>query len=52
LPRRADVISLDDLQRMHKELEGAFGSLGILFANAGVAYGTPIDKTTRRCTIG
>ena len=42
---RADVSSIDDLRRLRKELEGAFGSLDIVFANAGVAFGTPVDTT-------
>ena len=37
-----DVTSLADLGRMREELDGAFGALDILFANAGVALGTPI----------
>jgi len=42
---RGDVTSLDDLAQMRGKLEGAFGSLDILFANAGVAFGTPIATT-------
>lgn len=42
---RGDVASLDDLARMRGELERAFGTLDILFANAGVAFGTPIATT-------
>ena len=38
----ADVTSMDDLARMRGEVERNFGALDILFANAGVALGTPI----------
>ncbi len=38
----ADVSSLDQLKRMRTELQNAFGSLDILFANAGMALGTPL----------
>lgn len=39
---QADVSSLADLSRMNLEIENAFGSLDIVFANAGVALGTPL----------
>jgi NAD(P)-dependent dehydrogenase (short-subunit alcohol dehydrogenase family) len=42
---QADVTSQEDLHRLQQELKQAFGSLDILFANAGVAFGTPIDTT-------
>ncbi|MDR9771161.1 SDR family oxidoreductase [Rhizobium hidalgonense] len=42
---RADISSLDDLKRMRTELEDTFGSLDIVFANAGVALGTPLATT-------
>ncbi|NEJ74292.1 SDR family oxidoreductase [Rhizobium phaseoli] len=42
---RADISSIDDLKRMREELQHAFGSLDILFANAGVALGTPLATT-------
>ncbi|MDK1386548.1 SDR family oxidoreductase [Sinorhizobium sp. 8-89] len=42
---RADVRSLPDLKAMAGELGARFGKLDILFANAGVAYGTPIATT-------
>lgn len=45
LPICGDVASLDDLARMHDTLKGAFGHLDILFANAGVAFGTPVATT-------
>ncbi|MBP0583440.1 SDR family NAD(P)-dependent oxidoreductase [Labrys sp. LIt4] len=37
-----DVASLADLARMRGEIEAAFVTLDILFANAGVALGTPV----------
>ncbi|RIA47177.1 NAD(P)-dependent dehydrogenase (short-subunit alcohol dehydrogenase family) [Hephaestia caeni] len=40
-----DVTSLDDLARAREALETSFGGLDILFANAGVAFGTPIATT-------
>ncbi|MFU7019310.1 SDR family oxidoreductase [Pseudomonas aeruginosa] len=45
LALRGDVASLDDLARIRSELEQAFGTLDILFANAGVAFGTPVATT-------
>ncbi len=42
---KADVTSREDLHRLHDELKQTFGSLDILFANAGVAFGTPIEST-------
>ena len=39
------MTSREDLQRLHRNLAEAFGSLDILFANAGVAFGTPIEST-------
>ncbi|MXP26815.1 SDR family oxidoreductase [Altererythrobacter indicus] len=42
---RADVRSIADLKAMAKTVGTTFGKLDILFANAGVAYGTPIDTT-------
>jgi len=42
---RGDVAALGDLIRMRNVLEEAFGALDILFANAGVAFGTPIATT-------
>jgi NAD(P)-dependent dehydrogenase (short-subunit alcohol dehydrogenase family) len=43
---QADVTSLSDLARMKSEIESAFGSLDILFANAGVAMATPLATAT------
>ncbi|NWK99172.1 short-chain dehydrogenase [Sphingobium lactosutens] len=40
-----DVSSIDDLMLMRAELERTFGTIDILFANAGVAAGTPIGST-------
>ncbi|WP_299846990.1 SDR family oxidoreductase [uncultured Roseovarius sp.] len=42
---QADVSKLDDLDRMQSELRQAFGKLDIFFANAGVAFNTPLGKT-------
>lgn len=39
---QADVSSLADLDRMREEIETRFGALDIVFANAGVAMGTPL----------
>lgn len=41
----ADVRSLPDLGTVRGAVEGAFGGLDILFANAGVAFGTPVADT-------
>lgn len=41
----ADAGRRGDLQRMAEEVGTAFGTLDILFANAGVAYATPIGTT-------
>ena len=42
---QADISKLDDLNRTRSELQHAFGKLDILFANAGVAFNTPLGKT-------
>lgn len=42
---QGDVASLDDLARMRTELQSSFGGVDILFANAGLALGTPIGTT-------
>jgi NAD(P)-dependent dehydrogenase (short-subunit alcohol dehydrogenase family) len=42
---QTDVASLEDLDRMKAEIEGSFGSLNILFANAGIALDTPLATT-------
>lgn len=45
LALRGDVTSQSDLLRIREALERSFGALDILFANAGVALGTPIETT-------
>lgn len=45
LALRADVRSLTDLNAMREALRGEFGRLDVVFANAGVAFGTPIEDT-------
>lgn len=42
---RADVTSSSDLANMRHEVEGSLGGLDILFANAGVAFATPLEST-------
>ena len=42
---RADVRLKADMQAVREQVEHAFGHLDILFANAGVAYGTPLAST-------
>lgn len=42
---RADVRSVPDLKSMADAIGREFGRLDILFANAGIAYGTPIATT-------
>jgi NAD(P)-dependent dehydrogenase (short-subunit alcohol dehydrogenase family) len=42
---RAEVRSVADLKAMAEIIGKEFGKLDILFANAGVAYGTPIGTT-------
>ncbi|MDN6858997.1 SDR family oxidoreductase [Pseudomonas sp. CAN2814] len=41
-----DVRSSEQLQNMADAVRERFGALDILFANAGVAYGTPLASTT------
>ena len=43
---QADVLSLEDLESVAGKIEDAFGGLDILFANAGVAYVTPLGSTS------
>jgi NAD(P)-dependent dehydrogenase (short-subunit alcohol dehydrogenase family) len=45
LALRTDVRSLADLAAMREALRAEVGHLDILFANAGVAFGTPIEDT-------
>lgn len=40
-----DVSSLHDLERLRNVVDAEFGTLDIFFANAGVAFGTPISTT-------
>ncbi|AKJ96559.1 MULTISPECIES: SDR family oxidoreductase [Pseudomonas] len=42
----ADVRSREQLRQMAATVEQAFGGLDIFFANAGVAFGTPLSSTT------
>lgn len=42
---QADVTKSEDLVRMQTVLKDEFGELNVLFANAGVAFGTPLGKT-------
>lgn len=44
LATRGDVMSLEDLARMRPMLEDAFGTLDILFANAGTEIGVDGDR--------
>lgn len=41
----ADVTSVADMQAVSKAVMEAFGELDIFFANAGIAYGTPLSET-------
>jgi NAD(P)-dependent dehydrogenase (short-subunit alcohol dehydrogenase family) len=45
LALRADVRALVDLAGMRDALDRTFGHLDVLFANAGVAFSTPIENT-------
>jgi NAD(P)-dependent dehydrogenase (short-subunit alcohol dehydrogenase family) len=42
---RADAGSVTDMQTVSTEVAEAFGELDIFFANAGIAYGTPLAET-------
>jgi NAD(P)-dependent dehydrogenase (short-subunit alcohol dehydrogenase family) len=42
---RADVRSVTDMQSVSKQVAEAFGELDVFFANAGIAYGTPLAET-------
>lgn len=46
IPIVADVCSHDDLKRMQHVLRDRIGGLDVFFANAGVAFGTPLESTT------
>ncbi|CAB3810629.1 glucose 1-dehydrogenase [Paraburkholderia fynbosensis] len=41
----ADVRSVADMQAVSQRIAESFGGLDIFFANAGVAYGTPLAET-------
>jgi len=43
---QADVRNVDDLQRMQDVVKRRLGVLDVFFANAGVAFSTPLDGTT------
>ncbi|HLZ65310.1 MAG TPA: SDR family oxidoreductase [Aliidongia sp.] len=43
---KADVLSRDDLEKVAADVKEAFGGLDIFFANAGIAYVTPLATTT------
>ena len=43
-PLRADVRSADDLDRLAETAKASFGTLDILFANAGVGAFGPVDQ--------
>ncbi|MFT8781281.1 SDR family oxidoreductase [Acetobacter orientalis] len=45
LPLQCDVGSNEDLERAAECLKQEYGALDILFANAGLAYGTPLGGT-------
>ena len=42
---RADARSITDMQAVSKEVAESFGGLDVFFANAGIAYGTPLAET-------
>lgn len=42
---QADVSSVEDMARMGKEVQVSLGGLDIFFANAGVAFSTPLHST-------
>ncbi|RXH02785.1 SDR family oxidoreductase [Bradyrhizobium vignae] len=43
---QTDVLSRDALRKMASDVQHSFGSLDIFFANAGVAYVTPLATTS------
>jgi NAD(P)-dependent dehydrogenase (short-subunit alcohol dehydrogenase family) len=45
LTLQTDVLSRDALRAMASDVQRAFGALDIFFANAGVAYVTPLATT-------
>ena len=44
---QADISKLDQLDRVQSELTASFGTVDILFANAGVAFNSPLGKTDK-----
>jgi NAD(P)-dependent dehydrogenase (short-subunit alcohol dehydrogenase family) len=46
LTLQTDVLSRDALLKMASDVQSAFGALDIFFANAGVAYVTPLATTS------
>ncbi|MCC8937711.1 SDR family oxidoreductase [Bradyrhizobium sp. Arg68] len=46
LTLKTDVLSGDALQKMASDVRQAFGALDVFFANAGVAYVTPLATTS------
>lgn len=42
---RADVRSIADMQEVSTKIAQNFGDIDIFFANAGIAYGTPLSET-------
>ncbi|VIO68286.1 Dihydroanticapsin 7-dehydrogenase [Bradyrhizobium ivorense] len=46
LTLKTDVLSRDALQKMALDVRQAFGALDVFFANAGVAYVTPLAATS------
>lgn len=43
---KADVLSRGDLQKVAADVKKSFGALDVFFANAGIAYVTPLATTT------
>ena len=48
IPVRADVRSLDDLDRLAETVKASFGTLDILFANAGLGNFGPVSQVDER----
>ncbi|MGP9418243.1 SDR family oxidoreductase [Pseudomonas reactans] len=43
---QADVLAPEDLRRIHDQVSAEFGGLDAFFANAGVAFGSPLASTS------
>lgn len=43
---KANVVSMEDLEQLAKQVQGIFGSVDILFVNAGVAKAAPFKQVT------